>query len=75
MKAQIRPNRLDISDRFPLASFTIHTDGTPRQAEIVVATSPELFTSKEGRSRSTFFTTREQGVLSLPRPSRLAKSA
>ncbi|WP_199857819.1 N-acetylmuramoyl-L-alanine amidase [Erythrobacter sp. EC-HK427] len=67
MKAQIRPNRLDISDRFPLASFTIHTDGTPRQAEIVVATSPDLFTSKEGRSRSTFFTTREQGVLSLPR--------
>jgi len=67
MKAQIRPNRLDISDRFPLASFTIRTDGQPRQAEIVVATSPELFTNKEGRTRSTFYSTREQGVLALPR--------
>ncbi|MFL0355806.1 N-acetylmuramoyl-L-alanine amidase [Erythrobacter sp. GH1-10] len=67
MKAQIRPNRIDISDRFPLASFTIMTDGQPRLAEIVLATDPALFASKEGRSRSTFFTTKELGVLSLPR--------
>lgn len=67
MNASIRPNRLDISARFPLASFTITTDGKPRLAEIVVATDPRLFSTKEGRTKSTFYSSREQGMLSLPR--------
>ena len=55
MAAQIRPNRLDVTDRYPILGFTIRTDSPPRIAEVVVATDPELFTAKEKRTSSNFY--------------------
>jgi N-acetyl-anhydromuramyl-L-alanine amidase AmpD len=66
MAAQIRPNRLDVTDRFPMLGFTIRTDSPPRVAEVVVATDPELFTAKEKRTSSNFYSSREHGLLSIP---------
>jgi hypothetical protein len=65
MQAQIRPNRLSISDRFPMLGFTIRTDGTPQRAEITVATDPALFDNLEGRMPDTFFSTGSQGPLQV----------
>ena len=65
MAAQIRPNRLDVSDRFPMLSFTIRTDSPPRVAEVVVAATPELFTAKEKRTSSNFYSSREHGTLTI----------
>jgi N-acetyl-anhydromuramyl-L-alanine amidase AmpD len=67
MAAQIRPNRLDVTDRFPMLGFTIRTDSPPRVAEVVLATDPALFVSREGRSPSSFYSSREHGPLSIPR--------
>ncbi|MDQ0373928.1 N-acetylmuramoyl-L-alanine amidase [Cellulomonas humilata] len=65
MASQLRPHRLDVTDRYPMVAFTIRTDDPPRLAEVVVATDPELFTAKENRTSSTFYSSREHGVLSL----------
>lgn len=67
MAAQLRPRSLKVTDRFPMLSFTIWTDSPPRVAEVVLATDPGLFTRKEGRTPSTFYTSREHGMLSVPR--------
>src|SRR4051812_10133195 len=67
MAAQIRPNRLDVTDRFPVLGFTIGTDSPPRVAEVVVATDPELFTAKEKRTSTNFYSSREHGQLSIPK--------
>ncbi len=67
MAATIRPNRLEVSDRFPMLGFTIRTDSPPRQAEVVLATDPALFSAKEGRNAGNFYSSREHGLLSLPR--------
>lgn len=67
MAAQLRPNRLDVTDRFPMLGFTIRTDSPPCVAEVVIATDPGLFASKEGRSPSNFYSSREHGLLSIPR--------
>ena len=66
MITQIRPNRLEISDRFPLLSFTVHNEEGPRVAEIVLATDATLFENPEGRTSANFFSSRELGLLSLP---------
>jgi N-acetyl-anhydromuramyl-L-alanine amidase AmpD len=67
MAAQIRPNRLDVTDRYPMLGFTIRTDSPPRVAEVVVATDPELFTAKDKRTSSNFYSSREHGQLSIPK--------
>ncbi|QAY75971.1 hypothetical protein ETR14_05090 [Sphingosinicella sp. BN140058] len=67
MVAQLRPTRLDVTDRFPMLGFTIRTDNPPRAAEVVLATDPALFTRREGRSPSTFYSSREHGLLSVSR--------
>ena len=67
MAAQLRPNRLDVTDRFPMLGFTIRTDNPPRVAEVVLATDPALFAKKEGRTSSNFYTSREHGVLTVSR--------
>ncbi|WP_157082802.1 hypothetical protein, partial [Sphingomonas asaccharolytica] len=67
MAAQLRPNRLDVTDRFPMLGFTIRTDSPPRVAEVVLATDPALFAKKDGRSPSNFYSSREHGLLSVPR--------
>lgn len=66
MITQIRANRLEISDRFPLLSFTVNSSGAPRVAEIVLATDIALFRDKTKRTSTNFFSSRELGLLSLP---------
>ena len=66
MTAQIRPNRLAISDRFPMLGFSILSQGNePLRAEITLATDPALFTTKENRSADNFFSTSSQGALTV----------
>ena len=67
--AQIRPNRLEVTDRFPMLGFTIRTDGAPQRAEVAVATDPALFQAqnKGGRTHSNFYSSRATGPLPVPR--------
>jgi hypothetical protein len=60
----IVPCRSTISDRFPLASFTIRSS-EPRYFEVVCATDPRLFHTdfSEQRSQSNFFSSRSSGLL------------
>ena len=65
MAAQLRPTRLDVTDRFPMLGFTIRTSNPPRVAEVVLATELALFSDKQGRSTSNFYTSREHGLLTV----------
>ncbi len=69
MAAQIRPNRLEVSDRFPMLGFTIRTDGSPQRAEVAVATDPSLFRpdKKAERTGGNFYSSRAGGPLLVPR--------
>jgi N-acetyl-anhydromuramyl-L-alanine amidase AmpD len=69
MATQIRPNRLEVSDRFPMLGFTVRTDGNAKRYEIAIGTSPELFGAdgKGRRSRDTFYSTRAAGPLPIER--------
>jgi V8-like Glu-specific endopeptidase len=69
MATQIRPNRLEVSDRFPMLGFTVRTDGTAKRFEIAIGTAPELFgpDGKSHRSRSNFYSTRAAGPLPIER--------
>jgi N-acetyl-anhydromuramyl-L-alanine amidase AmpD len=69
MATQIRPNRLEVSDRFPMLGFTVRTDGTAKRYEIAIGTSPDLFgpDGKSHRSRSNFYSTRAAGPLPIER--------
>lgn len=66
MTAQIRPNRLSVSDRFPMLGFAIRTgDAAPRRAEVTLATDPALFDKPEGRRAENFFSTSSLGPLTV----------
>lgn len=69
MAAQIRPNRLEVSDRFPMLGFTIRTDGSPQRAEVAIATDPSLFRAekKTERTSANFYSSRAGGPLVVPR--------
>jgi N-acetyl-anhydromuramyl-L-alanine amidase AmpD len=69
MPTRIRPNRLEVSDRFPMLGFTVRTDSDIKGFEIAIGTSPELFGSegKTQRSRSNFYSTRAAGPLPIER--------
>src|SRR5579872_887078 len=69
MATQIRPNRLEVSDRFPMLGFTVRTDGNAKRYEIAIGTSPNLFgpDGKEQRNRQTFYSTRAAGPLPIER--------
>lgn len=69
MAAQIRPNRLEVNDRFPMLGFTIRTDGTPQRAEVAIATDLALFRPehKGQRTAANFYSSRAGGALSVPR--------
>jgi N-acetyl-anhydromuramyl-L-alanine amidase AmpD len=69
MATQIRPNRLEVSDRFPMLGFTVRTDGNVKRYEIAIGTSPDLFgpDGKSHRSRSNFYSTRASGLLPIER--------
>ena len=69
MQAQIRPNRLEVNDRFPLLGFTIRANEPDARAEVALATSPDLLTpaGKGRRTASNFFSSRATGELVVPR--------
>ena len=69
MTTQIRPNRLEVSDRFPMLGFTVRTDGSAKRYEIAIGTAPNLFgpEGKSHRSRSNFYSTRAAGPLPIER--------
>jgi len=69
MTTQIRPNRLEVSDRFPMLGFTVRTDGSAKRYEIAIGTSPDLFgpDGKGHRSRNNFYSTRAAGPLPIER--------
>ncbi len=69
MPAQIRPNRLEVTDRFPMLGFTIRTRGEPRRAEIAIATDPGLFgpNGRAARRPSNFYSSRASGTLEVAR--------
>ncbi|MGE0853687.1 MAG: papain-like cysteine protease family protein [Hyphomicrobiaceae bacterium] len=69
MHAQIRPNRLEVNDRFPMLGFTIRANAPDMRAEVVLATSPDLLTAagKGRRTASNFFSSRATGELTVPR--------
>jgi len=69
MNAQIRANRLEVTDRFPMLGFTIRTDGTPQRAEVAIATDTKLFSAanKAQRTLTNFYSSRAGGPLSVPK--------
>src|SRR4051794_8920701 len=69
MASEIRPTRLEISDRFPVAGFTVRTDTSPAWFEVAVATEPALFQpdQKARRTRSNFYSSRAGGPLPAER--------
>src|SRR5437879_6993292 len=69
MATQIRPNRLEVSDRFPMLGFTVRTDNGAKRFEIAIGTSPALLgpEGKGDRTRSNFYSTRAAGPLPIDR--------
>lgn len=65
MTAQLRPSRLDVTDRYPMLSFTLQSADGPRTAEVVLASDLLLFSKVEGRRSDNFFSSRELGVLTI----------
>jgi N-acetyl-anhydromuramyl-L-alanine amidase AmpD len=67
MAAQLRPNRMAVTDRFPMLSFTVRAGSAPCITELVLVTNPDLVWRKEGRTPATFYSSREHGLLSIAR--------
>lgn len=67
MAAQLRPNRMAVTDRFPMLSFTVRAGSAPCITELVLVTNPDLVRRKEGRTPATFYSSREHGLLSIAR--------
>ena len=65
MRSDISPNRISISDRYPMLGFTIRSHGTPQLAEVTLATDPALFRNPEKRSPDNFFSTASMGPLQI----------
>src|SRR5215470_959130 len=69
MTAQIRPNRMEVSDRFPMLCFAVHSDEPDINAEVVLATDIGLFQQqyRARRTAANFYSSREHGMLQVPR--------
>ncbi len=69
MTAQIRPTRMEVSDRFPMLGFGVRTDQPDVEAEIVLASDVSLFSpqNRQSRTAANFYSSREHGSLTVPR--------
>ena len=69
MTAQIRPNRMEVSDRFPMLGFSVKVDQPNVEAEVVLANEVALFDpqNKARRTANNFYTSRQDGTLVVPR--------
>ena len=59
MATQIRPNRLEVSDRFPMLGFTVRTDGSAKRYEIICFAH---VTNRMGQSEGDFEKGEAQGA-------------
>ncbi len=68
MATMIRPNRMEVSDRFPVLGFTVKTDAAP-WFEIAIASEPALLRSegKDRRTKNNFYSSRAEGRLPIER--------
>src|SRR5262245_59771537 len=69
MTAKIRPNRMEVSDRFPMLGFSVRVDEPNVEAEVVLANDISLFSgeNKARRTANNFYSSRENGTLLVPR--------
>ncbi len=69
MVSMIRPNRLEVSDRFPILGFTVQTGASPKWFEIAIASDLKLFhaEAKAQRTHANFYSTRAAGPLAAER--------
>lgn len=69
MSSQIRPNRQEVSDRFPMLGFTIRTDGESKRYEVAIAVDSTLFQpdAKSRRTMSNFYSSRAGGLQPIDR--------
>src|SRR5260221_10500968 len=67
MPAQIRPTRINVSDRFPMVAFKIFADGSTSQAEVAIGADPGLFSpeGKKNRTAANFYSTRGDSSVRL----------
>jgi N-acetyl-anhydromuramyl-L-alanine amidase AmpD len=67
MPAQIRPTRIDVTDRFPMVGFKILADRDTQQVEVAIGDDPDLFSAegKKNRSTNNFYSTRGNNGLRL----------
>jgi len=67
MTSQIRPNRPEVSDRFPMLGFTIKTDGGNKRYEVAIASEASLFRpdAKPRRARANFYSSRAVGLQAI----------
>lgn len=66
MPVQIRPTRLEVTDRFPMLGFSLRSSEGSRIVEIVLASDLAHFVNREGRNSGTFYSSREHGTLTVP---------
>ena len=64
MQNLIRPNRPEVSDRFPMLGFTIRTSGENKRYEVAVASDVALFhpDAKLKRANANFYSSRAAGL-------------
>lgn len=69
MTAQIRPNRMEVNDRFPMLGFAIRSDSPGANAEVTLAADIALFRpeNRAQRTAANFYSSREHGMLAMPR--------
>jgi Papain-like cysteine protease AvrRpt2 len=69
MTAQIRPNRMEVNDRFPMLGFAIRSDAPGADAEVALASDIALFKpeNRAQRTAANFYSSREHGSLAMPR--------
>jgi N-acetyl-anhydromuramyl-L-alanine amidase AmpD len=65
MPALIRPNRIDVTDRYPMLAFTLQSAEGARVAEVVLSTDLALLGKREARNTGNFYSSREHGVLTI----------
>ena len=60
MTAQISPNRMEVSDRFPMLGFNIRADQPDVEAEVALATDIALFRpdNRAQRNAANFYSSR-----------------
>ena len=65
MPMQIRPNRIELNDRFPMLAFSLQSSEGQRCAEVVLVTQLALLADRSARTSGNFYSSREHGMLTV----------